>query len=112
VNWGSVTSVQSVLSDFSALSSMRSDRMLSMGYSNVLVIVRLKKTKTKLHGLSPRANYIDRATAAYRRRDCQLFCRWKVPPGQRDGSLQPYCRFSRQESLLFYQVAPQLYSRD
>jgi hypothetical protein len=27
------------------------------------------KTKTKLHGLSPRANYTDRATAAYRRSD-------------------------------------------
>jgi hypothetical protein len=26
----------------------------------------------KLHGLSPRANYIDRATAACRRSDCQL----------------------------------------
>jgi hypothetical protein len=30
------------------------------------------KTKTKLHGLSPQANYIDRATAACRRSDCQL----------------------------------------
>jgi hypothetical protein len=29
-------------------------------------------TKTKLHGLSPRANYTDRATAACRRSDCQL----------------------------------------
>jgi hypothetical protein len=29
--------------------------------------------KTKLHGLSPRANYTDRATAACRRSDCQLF---------------------------------------
>jgi hypothetical protein len=28
------------------------------------------KTKTKLHGLSPRANYTDRATAACRRSDC------------------------------------------
>jgi hypothetical protein len=34
-----------------------------------------------------------------------------VPRGQRDGSLRPYSRFSRQEPLLFYQVAPQLYSR-
>jgi hypothetical protein len=33
----------------------------------------LKKLKTKLHGLSPRANYTDRATAACRRSDCQLF---------------------------------------
>jgi hypothetical protein len=35
----------------------------------------------------------------------------RVPRGQRDGSLRPYSRFSRQEPLLFYQVAPQLYSR-
>jgi hypothetical protein len=35
-------------------------------------VIQLKKTKTKLHGLSPRANYTDRATAACRRSDCQL----------------------------------------
>jgi hypothetical protein len=29
------------------------------------------KKKTKLHGLSPRANYTDRAIAASRRSDCQ-----------------------------------------
>jgi hypothetical protein len=28
--------------------------------------------KKKLHGLSPRSNYTDRATAACRRSDCQL----------------------------------------
>jgi hypothetical protein len=39
------------------------------------------------------------------------FCGKKVPRGQRDGSLRPDSRFSRQEPLLFYQVAPQLYSR-
>jgi hypothetical protein len=33
----------------------------------------VKKLKTKLLGLSPRANYTDRATAACRRSDCQLF---------------------------------------
>jgi hypothetical protein len=33
----------------------------------------LQQTKTnKLHGLSPRANYTDRATAACQRSDCQL----------------------------------------
>jgi hypothetical protein len=31
------------------------------------------KLKTKLHGLSPRATYTDRETAARRRSDCQLF---------------------------------------
>jgi hypothetical protein len=54
--------------------------------------------------------YTDRATAACRRSDCQLL-RIEVPRGQRDGSLRPYSRFYRQEPLLFYQVAPQLYSR-
>jgi hypothetical protein len=34
-----------------------------------------------------------------------------VPRGQRDGSLRPYSRLPREEPLLFYQVAPQLYSR-
>jgi hypothetical protein len=37
------------------------------------------------------------------------FLQIEMPRGQRDGSLQPYSRFSRQEPLLFYQVALQLY---
>jgi hypothetical protein len=32
----------------------------------------LIKTKLKLHGLSPRANYTDRVTAVCRQSDCQL----------------------------------------
>jgi hypothetical protein len=32
----------------------------------------LTKLKTKLHGLSPRANYTDRSTADCRQSDCQL----------------------------------------
>jgi hypothetical protein len=63
-----------------------------------------------LRGPSPRANYTDRATAACRRSYLPAFAE-TVPRGQRDGSLRPYSRFSRQEPLLFYQVAPQLYSR-
>jgi hypothetical protein len=62
--------------------------------------------KAKLH----HSHYTDRETAACRRSDCQI-CGYRVPSGQRDGSLRPYSRFSRQEPLLFYQVAPQLYSR-
>jgi hypothetical protein len=44
--------------------------------------------QNKLHGLSPRANYTDRATAACRRRDCQLlrikgakWSAWRIPSG-------------------------------
>jgi hypothetical protein len=39
------------------------------------------------------------------------FWGYRVPCGQRDGYLRPYSTLSRQETLLFYQVAPQLYSR-
>jgi hypothetical protein len=72
--------------------------------------VRLK-LKTKLHGLSPRANYTDRAIAACRRSNCHFvriedatWSAWRIPPAV-------LSRFSRQEPLLFYQVAPQLCSR-
>jgi hypothetical protein len=61
--------------------------------------------------MSPRANYTDQATAACRRSDCQLlriegatWSAWRIPTAV-------YSRFSRQEPLFFYQVAPQLYSR-
>jgi hypothetical protein len=66
----------------------------------------LESSLKKLHGLSPRANYTDRATAACRRSDCQLvwiegatWSEWWIPPAV-------YSRFFRQEPLLFYQVAP------
>jgi hypothetical protein len=69
------------------------------------------KTNNKLHGLSPRANYTDQATATCRQSDCQLlqiegatWSAWRIPPAV-------FSRFSRQEPLLFYQAAPQLYSR-
>jgi hypothetical protein len=61
--------------------------------------------KIKLHGLSDR-----RLSAKWL--PTFNFCGCKVPRNQRDGSLRPYSRFSRQEPLLFYQVAPQLYSRN
>jgi hypothetical protein len=77
----------------------------------IITVVRTSK-KTKLHGLSPRKNYTDRAIAACRLSDCQLvrmegatWSAWLIPPAV-------FYRFSRQEPLLFYQVAPQLYSRD
>jgi hypothetical protein len=38
------------------------------------------------------------------------FCEYRVPRGQHEGSLRPYSRISRPEPLLFFQVAPQLYS--
>jgi hypothetical protein len=40
-------------------------------YGNLKSYIRIKQTN-KLHGLCPRANYTDRATAACRRSDCQL----------------------------------------
>jgi hypothetical protein len=71
---------------------------------------RLCSPKKILHGLSPQANYIDGGTAACRRSDCQLlriegarWSAWRIPTA--------VFSISRQEPLLFYQVAPQLYSR-
>jgi hypothetical protein len=53
--------------------------------SNPISVIVLKKN-TKLHGLSARANYTDRATAACRRSDCQLlriegatWSAWQIP---------------------------------
>jgi hypothetical protein len=60
----------------------RHSRATSHGY-HVTSVATLKK---KLHGLSPRANYTDRATAACRRSDCQLLrirgdtlSPWRIP---------------------------------
>jgi hypothetical protein len=47
--------------------SLRPD-LLWLTLNLALIIQSLKK----LHGLSPRANYTDRATATCRRSDCQL----------------------------------------
>jgi hypothetical protein len=49
----------------------------------------ITKQNKKLRGLSPQANYTDRAIAACRR------------SGQRNGSPWPYSRFSRPEPLIF-----------
>jgi hypothetical protein len=55
---------------------------------------------TKLRGLSPQANYSDRATAIVGDVSAN-FCGYSVLGGQLDGSLRPYSQFSRPESLLF-----------
>jgi hypothetical protein len=67
-------------------------------------------TKKKLHGLSPRANYTDRATTACREvianfcgKKVATWSVWRIPTAV-------FSAF-RQEPLLFYQVTPQLYSR-
>jgi hypothetical protein len=62
--------------------------------------VQMERLIKKLRGLSRRANYTDRATAAWRRSECQFFCGQRVPRGQRDGSLRSYSRLSRPEPLL------------
>jgi hypothetical protein len=56
-------------------------------------------TIRKLRGLSPRANYTDRATTACRKNYSQLM-RIRLPLDQRDGFLRPYSRISRSEPLL------------
>jgi hypothetical protein len=67
-------------------------------------IVQSLKKYTKLRGLSPRADYTDRATAACRRSYCR-FLRIEVP--------NHYGRilgFLGRSHYIFFQVAPQLYS--
>jgi hypothetical protein len=64
--------------------------------------------KLKLRGFSSRANYTDRATAACRRSWCQPLRIEIVSRGQRGGSLQPQCWFSRPEPLLFLSISSPL----
>jgi hypothetical protein len=68
-----------------SLLRLSADRMKSVGWSkralqqtcysspgkNIISILNIRIKE--LHGLSPRANYTDRATAACRRSDCKLF---------------------------------------
>jgi hypothetical protein len=63
-----------------------------------LCLLALKK-KTKLHGLSPRANHTDRATAACRRSDWQLFAHVGCHVVSVTDPYGPYSWFSRQEPL-------------
>jgi hypothetical protein len=74
-----------------------------------------KKLKIKLHGLSPRANCTDRATAAYRRSDCQLvriegatWSAWRIPPAVFLGFLDRSRCFSIkfQTHYIFFLVVP------
>jgi hypothetical protein len=55
-------------------------------YCCAVLVMASYKTKTKLHGPSPRANYTDRATVACRRSDCQrlriegaMWSAWRIP---------------------------------
>jgi hypothetical protein len=59
-------------------------RLFADDYVGRFLIIKTKQIK--LHGLSPRANYTDRATAACRRSDCQLlrikgttWSAWRIP---------------------------------
>jgi hypothetical protein len=66
--------------------------------------------KKTLHGLSPRANYTDRATAACQRSDCQLL---RIE-GATWLAWNPYGRilgFLDRSRYILFQVASQLYSR-
>jgi hypothetical protein len=56
-----------------AKSNVLTSGLLCLTLNLALIIQCLSRNNIyKLHGLSPRANYTDRATAACRRSDCQL----------------------------------------
>jgi hypothetical protein len=70
------------------------------------------------HICTKKTPWSESASELYRPSDRRLSAKWLPTFADRgchvvsvDGSLRPYSRFSRQEPLLFYQVAPQLYSR-
>jgi hypothetical protein len=67
-----------------------------------LWLVTILRPKKKLHCLSPRANYTDRATAASRRSNFQLFADRGCHVVSVTDPLRPYSRFYRQVPLLFY----------
>jgi hypothetical protein len=76
----------------------------------LFILAMNSKLKTKLHGLSLRTNYTDRATAACRRSECKHF----ADRGCHVVSVtDPYgCILDFPDrSRYFYEVAPQLYSR-
>jgi hypothetical protein len=61
-------------------------RSTEVGVARRSFQISWKSKKKKLHGLSPRANYTDQATAACRRSDCQLlriegamWSAWRIP---------------------------------
>jgi hypothetical protein len=57
----------------SAVSLVTAEQLGIFSDTDQLYVSRVEEPKKKkLHGLSPRANYTDRATAACRRSDCQL----------------------------------------
>jgi hypothetical protein len=72
----------------SATKCSQYDAVLLIIY-NTLVIMYTKLQNSKLHGLSPRANYTNRATAAYQRSDCQLL---RIEGCYVVSVTDPYCR--------------------
>jgi hypothetical protein len=78
--------------------------------SGTRTVLLNRSFKTKHRGLSPRANNTDRATIACRRNWCQHF----VDRGCNVVNVMDPCGrilgFSDMEPLLFFQIAPQLYS--
>jgi hypothetical protein len=102
------SSIDAILTTETNLRTCTSTLLFRLPWSWTVLLPR--ETKKKFLGLCPRANYTDRATAACRRSDRQIFADRRCHVVDVT-SLPPYSRFSRQELLLFYQVAPQLYSR-
>jgi hypothetical protein len=67
--------------------------------------------KNKLRGQSQWTNFTERATTACRRSNAK-FCSLRVPRGQRDGPHDRNLGFLDRMRYFFFQVPPQLYSRD
>jgi hypothetical protein len=89
---------------------MGRENTYSVGFRRKILPQQLKKLKTELRGLGPRANYADRATAACWRSSANPRGEW-VWRGQRSGlPRSPVSVFWTGAATLFLQVAPQLSS--
>jgi hypothetical protein len=85
-----------------------SEYTLLFHYFLLLLVFSNKK---KLRGLSRRANYTDRATAACRRSQCQLLGIEGCCVVSTADPLQPYSRYSRPEELFFLSSSSSIVSR-
>jgi hypothetical protein len=73
----------------------------SAEFGTQTLLFLLTKIFKKIRGLSPRANYTDRETAACRRKLVPTFVDRGVSREQRDGFLRPYSRISRLGATTF-----------
>jgi hypothetical protein len=102
--------VQGVLPPVYRLRNWRSGQGPTNGCRPIIITIMIIKQK-KLRGLSPQANYTDRATAACRRSYCQLLRLEGVAWSAQRIPTAVFSVILDRSRYCFFRVAPQLYSR-